>query len=95
MFDRPNTSSAKRGYGAKHRAIRNGYVEAIQRGEHVTCCLCGGAITETDGRKPDGLHLDHTPDRQGYRGASHGSCNVRDGAKRGRARQDPPSRWVL
>jgi hypothetical protein len=35
--------------------------------------------------KGDDLHLDHEPDRTGYRGFAHAVCNVVDGARRGGA----------
>lgn len=34
------------------------------------------------------LHADHDPITGGYRGLAHARCNVKDGAKRGRARQN-------
>lgn len=45
---------------------------------------------------PD-LHFDHTGDRTGYLGFSHGHCNVTAGAREGARRQaaeiaEPPER---
>lgn len=83
--------AAERGYGLDHRRKRAAIVARIKRGEVVLCVLCGEPVTETNGRLPAGLHLDHTPDRTGYRGAAHNACNVRDGAARGGRRARPPS----
>lgn len=38
-------------------------------------------------REGQPLALDHTPDRDGYRGVVHLSCNSRDGAQRGNAQR--------
>ena len=95
-FDRPKASSTDRGYGIAHRRERAKYVSLIKAGVLVPCVLCGHPITNPRGREPDGLHLDHTPDRSGYRGPSHNACNVRDGARRGRAKQSQkPRRFTL
>jgi hypothetical protein len=95
MFARPTESSTKRGYDARHRRARKVYADAIDRGDFVPCHFCGEAITISDGRHPWGLHLDHTPERDGYRGPAHNVHNVQDGARRGRAKQDPPRRLAL
>lgn len=80
-WDRAKTSSVSRGYGAGHRAVRAQWRPIVEAGQ-ATCCLCGQGIA------PNARwHLDHTPDRTGYRGAAHASCNVKDGAQRGRGRQ--------
>jgi hypothetical protein len=39
------------------------------------------------------LHLSHNPERTAYIGLSWAPCNLRDGAKRGRARQQQPTRY--
>lgn len=81
-FDKPKASSTARGYGAEHKRERARWARIVERGE-ATCCLCGQPIVP--GVK---WHLDHTPDRTGYRGPACASCNVKDGAKRARARQE-------
>lgn len=94
-FTAPKASADERGYGAEHRALRRHYVRLIVAGEVVLCHFCEREIVETNGNLPDGLHLDHTPDGSEYRGPSHRSCNIRDGARRGRAKQGTPRRLVL
>jgi hypothetical protein len=73
-------TAEERGYGKAHREERARWKPIVDNGQAV-CCLCGQWIepgTE--------WHLDHTEDRTGYRGASHASCNRRDGATRGARR---------
>lgn len=98
-FSINKASAEERGYDAEHRAERQRYVRLIQSGEVVLCHFpwCGQPIWETNGNLPDGLNLDHNADRTGYRGPAHRDCNIKDGARRGRARQDgqPPRRLVL
>ena len=88
--DRKRASSAKRGYGAEHRRVREQWAARLQRDGGATCCICGHWI-DVD----ESWHLDHTPERDGYRGVAHATCNKRDGAKRGRARQNTNQRWAL
>ena len=77
-------TTPQRGYGAAHRRERARVKALVDQG-NVQCCLCGSLINPTES-----WHLDHTPDRAGYRGAAHADCNLRDGARRGRARQSAP-----
>lgn len=86
----PKSSPASRGYGAAHNRERAKWKPRVEAG-HATCCLCGEPI------KPGSKwHLDHTPDRSGYRGVAHASCNTSDGATRGnRARAHTSRRWNL
>lgn len=79
---RTRASSAARGYGAAHQRERANWKPSVETGE-VECALCGDLI-----EPGSEWHLDHTPDRQRYRGPAHAHCNRTDGAKRGRARQD-------
>lgn len=88
-------------YGtAEHRRLRDHYVRRLRAGETLTCtaaiCLFDSRdITNPDGRARDGLHLGHNDDGETYAGPQHNACNVTDGARRARARQDPPRRWEL
>lgn len=74
---RPRTraKTAARGYTARHNATSK-----TLRAQAVgtPCCLCGEVMLPG---QP--LALDHTPDRTGYRGVAHATCNARDGAIRG------------
>ena len=87
--DRPDTST--RGYGASHAAARREHLAQLERDGIGVCCIGGEPIYPSMGSD---LHLDHTPDRTGYRGLACAAHNRQDGAKRGRARQDTtPLRW--
>lgn len=61
----------------------------------VTCLMPSRTITNPNGRAPDGLHLGHEDDGVTVRGPEHNRCNVTDGSRRGRAKQDQPKRWEL
>lgn len=103
----PWSTTRKPGTAAKyrtreHRERRAQLVRKINAGEYIECVapLCvmpTRQITETDGRLPHGLNLGHEPDGITYRGPEHRACNVKDGARRGRARQGnaTPRRWIL
>jgi hypothetical protein len=77
-------ASAARGYGSDHTKARAVYMAQLQRDGVGVCCIGGEPIYPWMGRS---LHLDHTPDRTGYRGLACATHNRQDGAKRGRARQ--------
>lgn len=55
------------------------------------CALPTRHITEPNGRKRDGLHAGHNDEGTNYDGPQHNVCNVKDGARRARARQDQPA----
>jgi hypothetical protein len=82
---RPKGST--RGYGYGHAKARAAYMAQLERDGAGVCCICGRTITPGMD-----LHLDHSPDRQTYRGLAHAVCNRRDGAKRGRDRQTVTAR---
>lgn len=80
---------------AAHRAARAALIAAFRDGD--PCCLCGHPMHGPTRY----LHADHLPGTTKYRGLAHGTrrcptcgkrCNVRDGAKRARAKQDTPTR---
>lgn len=88
----------------EHRERRAHWVRKIKAGEYVECtadrCVfTSRQITNPNGRARDGLHLGHEDDGVAYRGPQHNACNVKDGARRGRARQGrripTPKRWAL
>lgn len=78
---------------AAHRAYRAALVRQLKRDGYLTCtakvCLFDTRdITNPNGRDRDGLHAGHNDAGTDYDGPQHNLCNVRDGAVRGRARQD-------
>ena len=76
-------------YGAAHRKARKDALAALARAGVGVCCLGGEPIYPGQA-----LHLDHRPDRRGYRGLACAQHNVQDGARRGRARQEQSQlRW--
>lgn len=88
-FTRPRASSAARGYGAAHRKARAAALTELARNGVGVCCIGGEPIYPGQA-----LHLDHAPTRQDYRGLACAAHNVKDGARRGRARQDSSRlRW--
>ena len=85
-----------------HKRARAALLKAYQPGD--PCCLCGHPMWPLPSGKTSNLHADHEPGTDQYRGLAHGSpcptcgrrCNQRDGAVRGRARQEEtPARWAL
>lgn len=93
-WDRNRPRSAD--YGTAHAKARR---EAAKRHDPADpCSICGHPL----GPMGRWLHYDHSPDRATYRGFAHGApcpwcsayagkpvrCNQRDGAKRGRERQN-------
>lgn len=59
-----------RGYGADHDQLRKQWAPVVAAGL-VDCSRCGKRILPGQA-----WHLDHTDDRQGYRGPSHADCNL-------------------
>lgn len=84
---------------AEHRNLRAHYVRRIKAGEQLDCkakvCVIGGPITNPNGNQHDGLHLGHNDDGVTYNGPEHRQCNLHDAARRARAKQETPARWVL
>ena len=74
--------ASRRGYGAEHVKARKAAIAELERNGVGVCCIGGEPIYPGQA-----LHLDHTPDRSGYRGLACARHNRSDGAKRGRARQ--------
>ena len=84
----------------QHREYRANLVRQLKRDGHLTCtaktCVFPTRdITNPNGRARDGLHAGHNDDGTRYDGPQHAACNVKDGARRGRAKQDTPTRWVI
>lgn len=85
MADRKTT--AERGYGAGHQALRADWEPKVRAGG-VKCARCNKLISaDAD------WHLDHNKDRTGYLGPSHAHCNWSEGGKAGAAVTN--SRWTM
>lgn len=77
----------------EHREARARLVAQLKRDGYLictatTCVLPSRHITNPNGRAGEGLHLGHADDGVTYAGPQHNACNVKDGAIRGRARQE-------
>lgn len=77
----------------EHLAYRSSLVAQLKAQGYLTCtaktCVFPTrAITNPNGRERDGLHAGHNDAGTDYDGPQHNACNVKDGAKRGRARQN-------
>ena len=80
---RPNGQAAAGKYKTpEHRALRRDLLAAFTPGD--PCAFCGTPMWGPAAA----IHLGHQDDGVRYRGLEHAACNVRDGARRGRARQD-------
>lgn len=80
-------STTARGYGYEHARRRKALRVLVESGQ-ASCSRCGRPIA------PGALwDLDHLPDRSGYAGPAHRSCNRAAGARvanaRRRARRRP------
>lgn len=73
-------TQAARGYDTAHRKARD--AAAAKHHPSDACCRCGLPL----GPMGPWLHYDHSDDRSRYLGFSHGSCNIRQGARVGNAR---------
>jgi hypothetical protein len=93
-WDRSNGTDPK--YRTKeHKAYRASLVNQLNRDGYLTCtaatCVMPTrTITNPNGRARDGLHAGHADNGIDYEGAQHAACNVSDGARRARAKQDEP-----
>jgi hypothetical protein len=79
----------------EHKAYRDSLVRQLKRDGHLTCtakvCLFPTRlITQPNGRQRDGLHAGHDDTGTRYDGPQHNACNVTDGARRARAKQNEP-----
>lgn len=98
-WDRRTSTDPK--YRTKqHRDLRAKYARQIRAGQLVECTAkrCEfrtRTITNPNGRDRNGLHLGHNDDGVTYSGPQHAACNVKDGARRARAKQGKPRRWEL
>lgn len=74
-------TSAQRGYGAGHQALRARWQGRIDDGEVVICATCPTRITGA------AWQLGHDHEHGGYLGPQCVPCNTREGGRRGRATQ--------
>ena len=78
-----------------HRMERAKYVQQMERTGYLVCaqpmCVMPTRIIQAG----QAWHLGHDDTGTQYIGPTHAYCNVRDGAKRARSRQDRPQRWPL
>lgn len=84
----------------EHKAYRAELVRQLERDGYLictakVCVLPSREITNPNGLHRDGLQVGHADDGVTYDGPQHAACNVKDGARRGRARQITPTRWKL
>jgi hypothetical protein len=67
--DRARGTTKQRGYSGRHQTRRAAIVATMNAGTTVRCIDCKVTLT------PSTLHLGHTDDRTGYRGAQCSTCN--------------------
>ena len=73
--------TADRGYGKQHKAVREQWRPAVERGEvecHAIVCLEPSRWIQPGTT----WHLGHTPDRSAWTGPEHERCNTTEGATR-------------
>lgn len=79
----------------EHKRYREGLVAQLKRDGFLSCTatVCEFPtrdITNPNGRDRDGLHAGHNDAGTEYDGPQHAACNVKDGARRARAKQNEP-----
>jgi len=92
-------TTTQRGYGSAHQKKLRQALANWKRGQ--PCAQCGQpiwciyALIWQDGitRKISTVDLGHTPDRSGYIGLTHRSCNRSEGAIRGNKTRGQAKRW--
>jgi len=76
---------------AEHRRYRAGLVAQLKREGYLLCTARSGlpqpAHHQPQRSARDGLHAGHDDSGKQYDGRQHNACNVKDGARRGRAKQ--------
>ena len=79
----------------EHIVYRKRLVAQLKRDGYLictatVCVMPSRTITNPNGRAPDGLNAGHADNGVDYDGPQHRACNVKDGARRARAKQDQP-----
>jgi hypothetical protein len=86
---RDGRTTTERGYGTMHQQERARWATDLKAAGSLPCTRCAQPVYHGTA-----WHLDHSDDRATYLGVAHARCNRRDGARRGRARQNvSPLRW--
>lgn len=80
----PKASTTDRGYGASHQAERKRWEPIIATGS-VLCANPGCDHPDKPIDPDESWDLGHLPDRSGYRGPEHATCNRREGGGNGAA----------
>lgn len=100
-FDSSRPSTDPKYRTREHRKYRADLVAQLERDGSLTCtasvCVMPTReITNPNGQEPDGLNAGHNDAGDAYDGPQHRACNLRDGAVRGRERQNETrTRWKL
>ena len=89
-------TTSERGYHAGHQRLQRQALQAWKPGD--PCTRCGRPMWyrwqwSRNGKRISAIHLAHTPDRTGYEGLQHASCNTSEGASRGN-RMRAASGWA-
>lgn len=79
--DKSRGTRQERGYGRDHERLR---AQLLPQAYGQPCTHCQARMWPHEA-----LALDHTEDRQGYRGIVHASCNASEGASRGNRARTP------
>ena len=83
----------------KHRQERERWVRVLERDGTVQCAQPVCVMPTRAIHNGQTWHLGHADNGVDYIGPVHPLCNVKDGARRGRAKQDAgparPRRWSL
>lgn len=93
-WDRSTPTDPK--YRSKeHRDERAKWQRQLERDGYLICMQPVCVMTTRTIRVGDRWHLGHDDLGVHYIGPTHPLCNVKDGARRARAKQSAPKRWAL
>jgi hypothetical protein len=79
----------------EHRQERAKWVLLMATQGYLICAQPTCLMPDRTIESGDRWHLGHDETGQNYIGPTHVTCNVVDGAKRGRARQMQAKRWAV
>lgn len=91
-FKTGGTTDSAKYWTPEHRKYRADLVAQLHQDGYLictakTCVMPSRRITNPNGLQRDGLHAGHNNAGTAYDGPQHNACNVKDGARRGRAKQ--------